>query len=58
MQEFMDSKRFTTLIRQSKLKKYKFKYVSWEMSRVDVSQPQQFDRTKDLFLDTSLEFVK
>ena len=58
MQELMVSKRFTTLMKQSKLKKYKFKYVYWEMSRVDVSQPGRFDLTKDLFLETSLEFVK
>ena len=58
MQELMDSKRFATLIKQSKLKKYEFKYVFWEMSRVDVSQPGRFDLTKDLFLETLLEFVK
>ena len=45
-------------MKQSKLKKYKFKYVYWEMSRVDVSQPGRFDLTKDLFLETLLEFVK
>ena len=58
MQELMVSKRFTTLMKQSKLKKYKFKYVYWEMNRVDVSQPGRFDLTKDLFLETLLEFVK
>jgi len=58
MQELMVSKRFTTLMKQSKLKKYKFKHVFWEMSRVDVSQPGRFDLTKDLFLEALFEFVK